>query len=113
MDALADISTWPELARGARKRPEPPGPILQFNDPVGFEWNTYALPIDGLPPALHGLRIVHISDTHCRPEWKRAYDDLSDRLAQSPPEPDPVHRRSGRRADAATPLGWRRQAYGC
>lgn len=86
MDAVKDSSRWPAQSPVAIKLPEPPGPIVQFDDPVGFEWNRYVLPIANLPAALAGLRIVHLSDIHARFTWKRAYDDLNDRLAGDPPD---------------------------
>src|SRR6187455_2723041 len=52
----------------------------------GFEWNRLDLPVLGLPPVLQGLRIVHLSDTHFRSRWSRAYDTFLERLRHDPPD---------------------------
>ena len=63
-----------------------PGPWFQWRDPVGFVWNRFDVPIAGLPAALAGFRIVHLTDTHCTADWQRAIDTLHDRLGADPPE---------------------------
>lgn len=68
-------------ARQARR-----GPWFQIGAVREFEWNCYDLAIDSLPPALEGLRIVHISDLHLKSAWPAALDEVMDRLSQSPPD---------------------------
>jgi len=70
----------------AAMMPRKSGPWLQYHDAVGFEWNSVRLPITGLPDALVGFRILHLSDLHCQPHWQTAYDDLFDRLKISEPD---------------------------
>ena len=62
------------------------GPWLQVGSVQGFEWNPHDLPIENLPPALVGLRIVHITDLHLRSKWSKAYDELIGRLCDHPPD---------------------------
>jgi predicted MPP superfamily phosphohydrolase len=62
------------------------GPWFQYHDAVGFEWNTFELPIADLPAELDGFRILHLSDLHCHPHWQTAYDDLLDRLKANEPD---------------------------
>jgi predicted MPP superfamily phosphohydrolase len=62
------------------------GPWLQVGSVQGFEWNQHSLAIEGLPGALAGLRIVHLSDAHLRPRWFSAYDELISRLRDDPPD---------------------------
>jgi hypothetical protein len=62
------------------------GPWLQVGSVQGFEWNLHTLKIEDLPPALEGLRIVHLSDPHLRPRWHGAYDDLIRRVRSDPPD---------------------------
>ncbi len=82
----APAADWVTVAPGLRRRPGPAGPWFQYGDSIGFEWNTFELAVAGLPAALAGFRIVHLSDLHCRPGWQTAYDDLHDRLALSEPD---------------------------
>ena len=63
-----------------------PGAWFQFRIPYGFEWNCARLPVPNLPPALEGLRILHVSDFHLRRVWKEPYDDLIRRIARSKPD---------------------------
>ncbi len=77
---------WLPIGHGGRRLDTPPGPWFQYGDTIGFEWNTYELPVRGLPPALDGFRIVHLSDLHSRRVWQTAYDDLFDRLALREPD---------------------------
>lgn len=63
-----------------------PGPWFQWRVPYGFEWNCARLPAPNLPPALEGLRILHLSDFHLRRFWKRPYDELIARIARHPPD---------------------------
>ncbi len=86
MTASVDRGGWEPFGPGIRRRASPPGPWFQYRDPVGFEWNAYELAVPGLPAALDGLRVVHLSDLHCVPQWQTAYDDLFDRLNADPPE---------------------------
>lgn len=63
-----------------------PGPWFQLFEPHGFEWNVYDLPVPGLPPALEGFRIVHLSDFHLRPRWSSVYDGLLNRVEAAAPD---------------------------
>jgi uncharacterized protein len=65
---------------------EKPGPWLQLLTIKTFEWNHVQLPIAGLPPALEGLRILHLSDFHARAYWEPAYDELIQRVQKDPPD---------------------------
>jgi len=51
-----------------------------------FEWTRIDLPIAQLPPVLHGLRILHLTDTHIDRRWDPAYDQLIGRLRDDPPD---------------------------
>jgi predicted MPP superfamily phosphohydrolase len=62
------------------------GPWLQLVDTNGFEWNRLTVAIDNLPPALNGLRVLHLSDLHLRPRWLRAYDELIEGHSANPPD---------------------------
>ena len=62
------------------------GPWLQFRFPWDFEINQLDLPIAGLPPALEGLRILHLTDLHFRAGWARPFDELIDGVAADPPD---------------------------
>lgn len=44
------------------------------------------LPVAELPPALDGLRILHLSDFHTRRYWPPAYDTLLAGIAADPPD---------------------------
>ena len=54
--------------------------------PYGFEWNCAKLAVPNLPPALEGLRILHVSDFHLRRFWKSPYDQLLAGIARNPPD---------------------------
>lgn len=62
------------------------GRWFQFPRPFDFEWNHARLEVPGLPPALAGLRIVHLTDLHLRARWHDAYDRLLDRIHDSNPD---------------------------
>jgi len=62
------------------------GPRFQFGSSRGFEWTRLERPVAGLPPALHGLRILHLADFHCRRSWDSAYDELLSRVKSNPPD---------------------------
>lgn len=59
---------------------------LQFQKPELYFWRRYDLPIDNLPSALAGARLVHLSDFHLERQWSSGYDDLLNRLARDPPD---------------------------
>jgi predicted MPP superfamily phosphohydrolase len=63
-----------------------PGPRLQIRSARGFEWNRLELTVTGLHPALNGMRLLHLTDFHCRRWWDPAYDDLIARIRQNPPD---------------------------
>ena len=56
------------------------GRWFQVLKPFDFEWNTARLEVPNLPPALRGLRIIHLTDLHVRGRWLAAYDRLLDRV---------------------------------
>jgi predicted MPP superfamily phosphohydrolase len=62
------------------------GPWLQIGSIHLFEWNRLALPIPGLPDALEGLRILHLSDLHFRAAWFDGYDQILEQVAHDPPD---------------------------
>jgi hypothetical protein len=74
------------LILSAEKAAPRRGPWLQVGSVQGFEWNCHELAIEDLPLALVGLRIVHISDAHLRPQWHAAYDQMIARLRDDPPD---------------------------
>lgn len=59
------------------------GSWFQVFKPFDFEWNRATLPIVGLPPALAGLKIIHLTDLHLRMRWHAAYDQLLDRVREA------------------------------
>ena len=63
-----------------------PGAWLQLGPARRHAWRRVRLPIAGLPAALGGLRIVHLSDWHLRPKPWPADDLLLERLAADPPD---------------------------
>jgi predicted MPP superfamily phosphohydrolase len=62
------------------------GPWLQIRYPDNFEWNRITLPIKEIPPALIGLRVLHMTDLHLRPGWGEAFDELIERVKADPPD---------------------------
>lgn len=62
------------------------GPWLQLGRCGRYEWNSVRLPIPGLPAALEGLRILHLSDLHLRGRWEPAFDQIIGRTRENPPE---------------------------
>jgi predicted MPP superfamily phosphohydrolase len=77
-DAAA-LKRLPPISRPGR------GPWVQLIEPFRFEWNRISLPLQGLPAALAGYRILHLSDFHFRLGWSRAYDQLHARIRENPP----------------------------
>ena len=65
---------------------EAPGPWLQLLSIDRFEWNRHELPVADLPPALSGLRILHLSDVHLKSTWHPALDDLHERVRRDAPD---------------------------
>jgi hypothetical protein len=59
---------------------------LELFPPRAIEWNRLELPLENLPAALSGLRILHLSDLHFRRRWPIVYDALLDRIAADPPD---------------------------
>src|SRR4051812_44320200 len=49
---------------------------LQIFRLAGLEWTRVELPLPNLPPALEGLRILHLTDFHLRKRWYKAFDEL-------------------------------------
>ena len=62
------------------------GPTVQWRGPRQFVWRRVRLPVPALPPALAGLRILHLSDFHTRGYWPPAYDALLERVNADPPD---------------------------
>lgn len=62
------------------------GPSLHFWSISGFEFNSMSLALDGLPDALAGVRILHITDLHLRSTWPIGLDDLVARVKANPPD---------------------------
>jgi len=62
------------------------GPWLQLLAPHGIEFNRLELPIESLPAAQVGLRILHLSDCHFRKQWYSAYDRILERISADPPD---------------------------
>ena len=75
----------PDLSPARRRRLRP-GPWVQTAWSGHFDWTRRPLPILRLPPAMEGLRIVHLTDLHLRSFWTKAYDRLLARLAADPPD---------------------------
>ncbi len=62
------------------------GPWLQLGAIDRFEWNRFELPVASLPPALDGVRILHLTDLHLKSTWHPAIDDLHERVQRDPPD---------------------------
>ncbi len=62
------------------------GPWIQWRHPRGLEWNVVELEIPGMTQALDGVRILHLSDLHLRPNWSTTYDAFHARLRIEPPD---------------------------
>src|SRR3954454_7688963 len=83
--AASEQSPTPSRARFRYIRPRR-GPWLQVVWLAGFEWNCVELEIAGLPDALVGLRIWHLTDTHLRRRWREALDEVIGRAKVHPPD---------------------------
>jgi predicted MPP superfamily phosphohydrolase len=59
---------------------------VQFRTLAGYEWNRVELGLPHLPAALHGTRIVHLSDLHLRRRWPAELGEVVDRINANPPE---------------------------
>ena len=62
------------------------GSWLALWHPGRVEWNRLTAGIEGLHPALAGLRIVHLTDLHLRGDWCSAYDRLIERINEAEPD---------------------------
>src|ERR1700722_5423052 len=78
----AALGPQPRIGVGSSGR----GPWLQFRLPTRFVCAKARLPIAGLPPALDGLRILHLSDLHLRNYWGAAYDQIIERIRADAPD---------------------------
>ncbi len=58
------------------------GSWLQWLAIQHFEWNRHDLRVASLPPALDGVRILHLSDIHLQSTWHPALDELHQRIAR-------------------------------
>jgi len=78
------------MLRTATTLPEPPAPSswpwVELGKIRHLRRPRYELPIAGLPEALNGLRIVHLSDIHVDRTWMPAWTELHRWLAESPPD---------------------------
>lgn len=72
-------------ARFSYSRPQR-GAWLQWVDLTGYEWNFVDLAVPDLPPALDGLRILHLTDLHLRMRWPRQLDDVIAQVQADPPD---------------------------
>jgi predicted MPP superfamily phosphohydrolase len=63
-----------------------PGRWWQYKSLHGLEWTHARLAIDGLPPALRGLRLLHLTDLHLRDHWPVGLTALLERIATNPPD---------------------------
>ena len=64
-----------------------PGAWLQFGRLHRYTWHRADLPIADLPPALAGLRILHLTDLHLQPDrWHPALDHFIDRVRADVPD---------------------------
>ena len=61
-------------------------PILQLGSLRGYHWNHLDISVAGLPEALVGFRILHISDTHLTSRWTTIHDEFLKKLQQDPPD---------------------------
>jgi uncharacterized protein len=61
-------------------------PWLEIGRIRTLRFPRYELAIRDLPPALAGMRIVHLSDLHIHRTWMPAWDQLHAWLAASPPD---------------------------
>jgi predicted MPP superfamily phosphohydrolase len=56
-------------------------------EPTWLEVNRLALPVRGLPPAFHGLKIAHLTDFHFGPHIPSGYlEDALDRVRAEEPD---------------------------
>jgi predicted MPP superfamily phosphohydrolase len=62
------------------------GPWVELGSIKRFEWNRYELSVAALPPALEGLRILHLTDIHLKSSWYPAMDDVLRRVQHDPPD---------------------------
>jgi predicted MPP superfamily phosphohydrolase len=60
--------------------------FFEFRTPHECEWNRYRLRIPNLPPALAGLKIIHLSDQHFKPFWSGVYDRLISDVNRAHPD---------------------------
>ena len=67
-------------------RPDKPGPRVQIRSARGFEWTQLEITVSGLHPSLDGMRLLHLTDLHCRRWWDPAYDELIARVKRNPPD---------------------------
>jgi predicted MPP superfamily phosphohydrolase len=75
----------PARASGVVERPRR-GPWLDLWPPHDVEWNIARLQVPGLPAAMEGIRIAHITDLHVRPAWRSGYDRLLEQLKRERPD---------------------------
>jgi predicted MPP superfamily phosphohydrolase len=86
LDRPAPAEAASELPRIAPTAQPWRGPWLQLGSIDRFEWNRYELPIAALPPALEGLRMLHLTDIHMKSSWYPAMDELLRRMQHDPPD---------------------------
>ena len=61
------------------------GPWLQLGTLAGYETNRLDFSLADLPPALDGVRILHLTDLHLRRTWRAELDEIIKRTHDSPP----------------------------
>jgi uncharacterized protein len=61
-------------------------PWMQVCPPQVIECKSFELTVEGLPAALQGIRITHLSDCHLRRSWHPGYEFLIQRLNANPPD---------------------------
>ncbi|HEV2296681.1 MAG TPA: metallophosphoesterase [Tepidisphaeraceae bacterium] len=82
LDRPTPADTAAEPARAGASR----GPWLQLGTIQQFTWTRQELPLSSLPPALEGLRILHLSDIHFKGGWYPAFDRLHARVQRDLPD---------------------------
>ena len=61
-------------------------PWLQISPPRMIDWKHFDLTVEGLPPALQGIHVTHLTDFHFRKSWPAGYESLIEQLNANPPD---------------------------
>ena len=87
LPADAPVAQAARAARWQAKLLRPTrGRWLQAFTVAGWEYNTLEFQIEQLDPRLHGVRLLHITDTHLRRSWPTGLDALVERVKRTPPD---------------------------